>query len=76
MAVKKSVDQMQIARPTASRTDGEFSGKLSFRTRGERSRFLVPHVDPFNGRLLTKRIREAVQRVASDAIDALDSSLV
>src|SRR6202007_380624 len=61
VTVEKPVDQMQIARPAASCADGKPSGNLRFRARGKRSGFLVPHVDPFNGSLLTKRIGDAIQ---------------
>jgi hypothetical protein len=76
VTIEKPVDQVQIARPAASCADSESSRKLRLRTCSERRRFLVPYVNSLNRGLLTKRVRETIQRVARNAIDALNSRLV
>jgi len=46
MAVEQPVDEMQIARPAASRAYGELAGQVSFGPGGEGCGFLVPRVNP------------------------------
>ena len=42
---------------------------------GKRGDFFVTHVNPIDGAVSAQRIRKAVERVAWEAIDALDSGI-
>ena len=75
MAVEQAVDQMQVARPAAAGADRQLAGQMRLGTRGKGTGLLVPHVDPVDGSQAPQRIGEAVQRIADDAIDALDARL-
>jgi hypothetical protein len=73
VAVVQAVDQVQIARTAAARADGQASGEMRFRARGEGRRLLVPHVNPPHALLPANRIGDSVQGVAGYAVDPLDS---
>ena len=46
MTIVKPIDEMEIARPTASRAHSELSGQLRFRAGSERRRFFVSNRHP------------------------------
>jgi hypothetical protein len=73
VAVKQSVDEMEIARPTASCTYSKLPSQMSFRTRGEGCRLLVSGMDPLDVAAFTEGFRQPVQAVANDAVNALDT---
>jgi hypothetical protein len=75
VTIVKSIDQMQISRAATSGTNRETSGEMRFRAGGERSRFFVPHVNPFHALLFTNRIGDAVEGVATNAVDSFHSGL-
>jgi hypothetical protein len=73
VTVVQSVDQMQISRTAASGTNRQRSGEVGFCSSGEGRRFLMAQMDPiqFSGR--ADRVGNAVERVAGNSIDSLDS---
>src|SRR6185436_12942268 len=73
MAIVEPVDQVQIARATASDTDRQLSGEMGLGSGGERRRLLVADGDPLHGFAATNRIGDSVQRVARDTVDSLDA---
>src|ERR1700757_2704137 len=64
---------MQIPRTAASGADRQFAREMRFGTSRERGRLLMAHVDPLNLRACAHRIRDAVERVAADAVDSLNA---
>jgi hypothetical protein len=46
---------------------------MRLRTRCKGGDFLVPDMDPFDLALPTKRVRQTIEAIADDAIDALDA---
>ena len=73
MTVEQAVDEVQIARPATSRADRESSGQMRLRPGGEGGDFLMAHMDPFDVAAAAEGIRDAVEAVADDPIDALDA---
>src|SRR5438067_5145667 len=74
VTIKQTIDQVQIARPTAAGTHGELSGQMRFGTRGESRDLLVPDMDPLDLALPADRIGNPVEAVADDAINPLDAN--
>src|SRR4029077_20572043 len=68
VTVEQTVDEMQIARATASRTDRELSCQVRLGTGRESRDLLVPHMHPFDLALAADRIGQPIQAVADDAI--------
>src|SRR5208282_3414542 len=75
MTVIKAVDQVEIPWTTTACTDCEFSGDLRLGSCGEGCRFFMPHMQPVDLAALSHGVREAVQRIAHDAIDPPHSGL-
>ena len=73
VAIKKPVDQMQIARAAATRAYRELTGQVRFGAGGEGAGLLVAHMNPLDLALSADRIGEAVEAVADDAVDAFDA---
>jgi hypothetical protein len=73
VAVEKSVDQMQIARPAASGAYGQCAGQMRFGAGRECSNLFMPHMKPRDLGLAAQRIGQPIQAVADDAIDPLDA---
>jgi hypothetical protein len=42
---------------------------MRFRAGGERSRFFVPHVNPFHSFLFANRIGDPVEGITADSVD-------
>jgi len=63
--------QVQIAWPAASGAYRQLAGQGRFRSGGKCSRFLMPDAHPLDPVPQPDRIRDAVQRIARHAIDAL-----
>ena len=70
VAIEKSVDQMQIARPAASGTHRQFACQMRLGPGGECGDLFMPHMEPLDLGLPAQRIRQPIQAVADDAIDA------
>jgi len=58
MAVEQTVNEMQLARSAAPRTDGEFIGEIRFSACSERGHLLVTHIEPLDLGLTTNGISE------------------
>src|SRR5258707_8973029 len=46
--IEQTVDEMKVPRSAASRAYRQVFGQLGFRARGERARFLMTHMNPFD----------------------------
>src|SRR4029077_16369047 len=64
---------MQIAWTATPGTYREFAGQMRLGARGESGDLLVPDVHPLDLALPADGIRNAVQAIADNAIDALDA---
>lgn len=75
MTIKKAVDEMEIAWPAASGTDGELAGQMCLGTGRKGGHFLVPDMNPVDASVTADRIGKAIQAIPNDSIDALDAHL-
>ena len=66
----KPVDEVEAAGAARACTGGEAARELGFGARGERSGFLMPHVDPFDFAAVDG-VSDPVQRVADDPVAPL-----
>ena len=73
MAVEQAVDQVQVARAAAAGAHRELAAEMRLGAGSEGAGLLVAHMHPFDGVGSAQRIADAVQRVAGDAVDALDA---
>ena len=73
VGVKQAVDQMEVAGAAAAAADSQVPAQLGFRARGKGGGLFMPHMDPFNGLFLPQRIRDRVQAVPYNAVNALDA---
>ena len=48
MSIIKSIDEMQVTWPAATRAHGQVTRQMRFRARGEGSSFFMPHWNPLN----------------------------
>ena len=74
LAVEETVDEMQIAGAAAAGADGEVPRDMGVGAGGEGGDLFVAHVQPFDPAAPANGVGEAVQAVAHDAVDALNSS--
>jgi hypothetical protein len=74
LTIEQAIDEVQIARSTATGADRKLSRHVRFAAGGESCDLLVPHMHPFYLSLAADRIGQAVQAVADDAIYPLDAS--
>src|SRR5215831_13056702 len=72
MTIVQAVDEVQVARAAASGADGQTPGEVRFRARGERRRFLMPHVYPLELVLSADGVRDAVEGIAGDSVHPRD----
>src|SRR5258708_5772803 len=73
MAIKKTVDEVQTARPTAAGAYRKRAGYVRLGARGERGHLLVPDVHPLDLALPAKGVGQTVQTIADDSVYALDA---
>jgi hypothetical protein len=73
VAIEQTVDEVQIARSAAACADGQLAGQMRLGTGGECGDLLVPDMEPFDLALTADGIRQPVEAVADDAVDALDA---
>jgi hypothetical protein len=73
MAIEQSVDEMQVPWPAASGTDGERSGQMSFGAGCEGGHLLMANMHPLDPGLSADSIGQAVEAVADNAINPLDT---
>src|SRR5882757_841110 len=71
MAVKQTVDQVQVARSAAAGADREFPRQMRLGARRKGRDLLMTDVNPLDLALSPQRIGEPVQAVADDAVDPL-----
>jgi hypothetical protein len=64
---------MHISGPATSRANCQFAREMRFGARFERAGLLVPHVDPLQASTGADDIRDSVQRVAGQSINALNT---
>ena len=74
MAVKKAVDEVQVAWPAASGTDCELAGQVCLGAGREGADLFVPHMYPLDLALAADSVGQTVQAVADNPIDPLDAS--
>ena len=72
MTIEQSIDEVQIARPAAACADGEFSRQMRLGAGRECGDLLVPYVEPLDLAMAADGIRQPIEAVADDAINALD----
>ena len=75
VTIKKTVDEVQISRPTRPGADREFAGQLCFGACREGGNLFVSRRHPRNGAHAVKAVAQAVERIARDAPDSLHASL-
>jgi hypothetical protein len=75
MAVKKTIDEMQVAGTTAARTHGKLPRKVRFGAGCKRCALFVANMDPLDLLEPPQRIGEGVQRVSHHSIDTLHARL-
>src|SRR4030088_2304419 len=73
MAVKQTVDEVQITRSTAAGAHCKRAGHVRLGTRCERGHLLVPDVHPLDLALPTQGVGQTVQTIADDSVYALDA---
>src|SRR6476620_2965638 len=75
LALVKSINQMHVARPAASRTDGQASGQVCFSAGGKRCRFFMPDMNPLQLFLFSTRVCKAIEGVTRKPINPFYSRL-
>src|SRR6202035_606350 len=73
VAVEQTIDQVQVARTATSGADRETARDMRIRAGRERGDFLVPDMQPLNAAMAAQCIGEAIEAVAYDSIDTLDT---
>jgi hypothetical protein len=73
LAIVKAIDQMHVAGPAASGANSQFAGKMRLRARRERGCFLVARTNPLDLFTAANRIRDAIERIARQAVNSLDA---
>ena len=74
MTIEQAVDEVEVAGRAAARADGEFTCRMRFGARREGRDFLVPDMNPLDLALPAKRVGQAVQAIANNAINPLDAN--
>ena len=72
VAIEQAIDEVQIARPAAARADGQLSRQMRLGAGRECGDLLVPYMEPLDLAMAADGIRQPIEAVADDAIDALD----
>jgi hypothetical protein len=73
LAIVKAIDQVQVSGTAASGAYSQFAGQMRFRARRERPCLLITHADPLDILAGANRIRDAIERVAGDAVNSLNA---
>ena len=71
VTIEQAVDEVQIARSAAPGADRELTRQMRLGAGREGSDLLVPDMDPFDLPLAAYRIRQTVQAVTDNSIDAV-----
>jgi secreted protein with Ig-like and vWFA domain len=72
MAIKKSIDQVQIAGTTTSRAHRELACQLAFSAGRKRCDLLVTDGNPLDLFASAQRLCDAVERIAHQSVNALN----
>jgi hypothetical protein len=72
MTVKQTVDEVQIAGTAASRAYREFAGQMRLSSRRKRCNLLVPDMEPLDLAMPADGVRQTVEAVANNPVDALN----
>jgi len=64
---------MGVSRPAAARADGQLSRQMRLGAGRECGDLLVPYVEPLDLAMAADGIRQSIEAVADNAIDALDT---
>ena len=75
-AFEQAVDEVRAVRPACPGAGRELAGQQGVRAGREAARFLVPHQHPLDLAADAQGIGDVVQRVAGDAVAALDAGLL
>src|SRR6266436_2067760 len=75
VTIVKPINQMHVARPAASRADGQASGKVSLGAGGKRCRLFMSDMNPLKLFLFSNRVCKPIERVARKAINPFHSRL-
>ncbi len=73
VTVVEPVDQMQVTGTATAGADSQLSREMRFRASGKRRRLLMSHVNPARVLSPANCIRDAVERVACEAVNSLNS---
>src|ERR1700723_756110 len=73
LAIVKAVDQVQVSGPAASGAYSQFAGEMRLCARRERGCLLIASANPLNLLAGANRIRDAIERIARDAENSLNS---
>jgi hypothetical protein len=73
MAIKQTVDEMEVARSTTSGANRDFPRQVRLGPCGERGNLLVSDVQPFDFPLPANGVGEAIEAIADDSVNALDA---
>lgn len=72
-ASNRPLIKWRLPGPLLPQQTAQVPAQLGFRARGKGCRLFMPHMDPFNGLFLPQRIRDRVQAVPYNAVNALDA---
>jgi hypothetical protein len=73
VAVEQTVYQMKVAWPAATCADSELSSQMRFSSGGKSGSFFVAGMNPFDVTAFSEGLRQTIQAVADDAVDAFHS---
>jgi hypothetical protein len=73
LAIVKAVDQMHISGPAASGAYSQFASEMRLCARRERRCLLIARANPSDLVAGANRIRDAIERIAWDAVNSLDA---
>src|ERR1700722_19364333 len=72
LAIVKAVDQVHVPRPTASGAYRQLAGKVLLCAGRERACLFIAHTNPFDVLADADRIRDAIERIARNSVNALN----
>src|ERR1700735_1969175 len=73
LAIVKAIDQMHVSWPAASGAYSQFAGEMRLCARRERGCLLMAHANPLDVLAGANRVRDAVERIAWDAVNSLNA---
>ncbi len=73
LAVVQPVDQMQVPGTAAPGANRQVSREMRFRSSSKRCRLFVPDMNPLNPLISSKGVGDAIERIAGNTINPLNS---